>query len=84
MEFLTSHNSNANLISKYTSCEGPLSSTECSTSNDRSTHLISKYHYVRVQRLDGVLDLKMTEVLAKDRSPIMRRNIVLDGALGFE
>jgi len=31
-----------------------------------------------------VLDLKMTEVLSKDRSPIMRRNIVLDGALGFE
>jgi len=57
---------------------------ECSTSNDQGTHLISKYHHVRAQRLDRVLDLKMTEVLAKDRSPIMRRNIVLDGALGFE
>ena len=72
------------LSSKYTSCEGPLRSTECSTSNDQGTHLISKYHHARAQRLDGVLDLKMTEVLAKDRSPIMRRNIVLDGALGFE
>ena len=72
------------LSSKYTSCEGPLRSTECSISNDQGTHLISKYHHARAERLHGVLDLKMTEVLSKDRSPIMRRNIVLDGALGFE
>ena len=45
-------------ILKYTSCEGPLRSTECSTSIDRCTHLISKYRHARVQRLDGVLDLK--------------------------
>ena len=45
-------------ILKYTSCAGSLHSMECSTSIDRCTHLISKYRHARVQRLDGVLDLK--------------------------
>ena len=60
-EFLTSNWLKCSLIPKYISCEAPLHSTECSTSNDRSTCQTTKCNHERVQRLDGVLDLKWSK-----------------------